>query len=262
MKGALRKRILRASRPKGSLLGSAAATALATAALVAAAGGSTASGDAGHLPQLFDFWIAPHRLPARKPAPVTMSLSWKGGTDDGSHSPALRKLTIEGDRQIVFDATGLPVCEGGPHFDVRPSDLPKRCRKAAVGHGQIVVEVEFPEEPPLSVEGELTLYNLGRKPGGLDLLARTFLPAPITGEIVFTIKVREIDKGRYGWRAIALLPKIAGGHGSITDYSPRIGKRLLSATCADGRLTLRALSEFADGTRRREMVARACRAIV
>ena len=234
------------------------ATAMATAAVAVAVSAPSPAAEAGHLPLFFNFGITPSKLPPKNPAPVTMSLSWKGGTDDGSHPPALRKLTLEGDRRIVFDGKGVPVCKGGPHFDVRPSDIPKRCRKAAVGHGNLTVEVEFPNQELISVSGRLTLYNLGRKQGSIDLLARTFLVAPVTAEIVFKIEVRRINKERYGWRASAALPKIAGGYGSITDYSLRIGRRLLAATCTDGKLTLRSLSAFADGSKRRETVVRTC----
>jgi hypothetical protein len=238
--------------------GTLVAVVLTTAAVLPAVSATTASGEAGHLPLLFNFGIAPSRLPAEKPAPVTMSLSWKGRTDDGSHLPALWKLTIEGDRHIAADVTDLPVCEDGPHFDIRPSGIPKRCRKAAVGHGHLTVEVEYPNQPPVSIDGELTFYNLGRKPGGFDLLAHTFLVAPVTAELLFKIEVRKAHRGRIGWTASAALPKIAGGYGSITAYSLRVDKRLLAATCVGGKLTLRAFSRFADGTKRRETVVRAC----
>jgi hypothetical protein len=239
-------------------LPASAVAALAMAAVAVAGYAATASSDAGHLPLSLNFGVTPAKLPAEKPAPVTMSLSWKGGTDDGSHPPALQKLAIEGDKHLVADVADLPVCEDGSHYDIRPSDIPERCRKAAVGNGHLTVEVEFPDQPQVSIGGKLTLYNLGRKRGGFDLLARTFLAAPVTGELLFIVEVRKLDGGRFGWRASGVLPKIAGGYGSITAYSLRVGNQLLAATCAGGKLALRATSRFTDGTKRRETVVRAC----
>src|SRR5690349_2475432 len=109
-----------------------------------------------------------------------------------------------------------------------------------------------------AVTGDLTLYNMGHSGKERHLLASAFIPAPVTGEIPNPIQVRRIDKGRFGWMATATVPKIAGGSGSITGYSMRIGKRFLTATCGDGRLQLRATSTFVDGTRLVEGSIRAC----
>ncbi|MDX6635514.1 MAG: hypothetical protein QOF06_1717 [Solirubrobacterales bacterium] len=71
------------------------------------------------------------------------------------------------------------------------------------------------------------------------------------------MKVRRVRKGRIGWEAVAAIPKIAGGAGSITDYTLKIGKRFLSATCVS-HFELRAVSIFVDGTRLRERSVRPC----
>jgi hypothetical protein len=105
---------------------------------------------------------------------------------------------------------------------------------------------------------DLTLYNAGHKGKERRLLADAFPPAPVSGEIPTPIAIRKIDKGRFGWRATATVSKIAGGAGSITGYAVRTGKRFLTATCGDGRLQLRAVSTFVDGTRLVENSIRTC----
>jgi hypothetical protein len=234
-----------------------AVAVMAIAATAMPAKAASPSVEAEHLPLLFNFGVTPSKLSAKKPTPARMSISWNGRLDDESPVPALRRLKIEADRNLDLDLAGVPVCRFGPHYDIRPSDIEERCRDAAVGHGRVGVEVRFPEEPAVSTSGKLTVYNLGRKAGGVDLLAHFFLSAPVVAEIVFPIKVRRAA-GRYGWKAQATIPKIAGGSGSITDYSLRIGRRVLCATCPDGKLLLRATSVFLDGTVRRETAIRTC----
>jgi hypothetical protein len=75
---------------------------------------------------------------------------------------------------------------------------------------------------------------------------------------VIPITIRKIDDERFGWRASAEVPKIAGGAGSIYGYSLRIGKRFLRATCGDGRLELRAASTFVDGEKVTGRTVQAC----
>jgi len=213
--------------------------------------------EAEHLPLLFNFGVSPSKLSAKRPTPARMSIAWKARLDEESPVPALRSVKIEADKHLALELADVPVCSFGLHYDIRPSDIEERCRDAAVGHGRVGVEVRFPEEPAVSVSGQLTLYNRGRKPGGYDLLAHFFLSAPVAGEITFPIEVRKAT-GRYGWKATATIPKIAGGSGSITDYSLRIGRGFLRATCSDGKLLLRATSVFLDGTVRRETAIRTC----
>lgn len=228
---------MRAARAAVVLVTLAAGAATATARAV----------DVGFSPmQILNVEITPRKLSPTHPTHVRMSLSGSYQTSDGSHLPALRELKLEGDRHLRLDLKGEPVCRGA-HYDYRGA-LEDFCGDAVIGHGELTVEVVFPEEPPMTVTGELSLYNFGRLGRERRLLANASFPAPVTGEIPVSITIRRIDKGRYGWRATASVPKIAGGAGSITGYSVRIGKRFLTATCAGGWLQLRAVSNLFDGT--------------
>ena len=103
----------------------------------------------------------------------------------------------------------------------------------------------------------MTVYNLARKPDGPVLLAFVELPAPLTTMLAIPIKLRRLNRGPFGWEARPI-PKLTGGYGFITEYSLRIGRRFLSASCVGGKLQLRVVSGFADGARRSERVARPC----
>jgi hypothetical protein len=206
----------------------------------------------------FHFDLTPSKLPRTKSAPVRLSIAGSNKMDDGSHVPALHELELKLDRHFSLDVKGVPVCGSGSHFDVRPNDIGSRCADAAVADGQVTLEVAFPEEPLTTVTGSLTVYNRGRKPGGADFVGWAYFPAPVTGEIYVPVKVRKADDRRYGWRVRLQIPKIAGGSGSIAAYSVRFRKRIVSATCGDGKLLVAATSTFADGAQRFVTEIRPC----
>lgn len=202
-----------------------------------------------------DFRIAPSKLSRTEPKPARMSIEWED-TEDGHPLEPLRALRFEGDRDIRLDLEGVPVCER-PLLDVRRdlAEMEEFCGDAAIGRGELVVTLHFPGDRLIAAEAKMTIYKVGHGP---DLLAFVELPAPIAGTLGIPIDLRRVQRGRMGWEARAPLPKIAGGSGVITRYSLRIGKRFLTATCADGRLDLRAVTAFADGEKRGERVIRPC----
>lgn len=192
------------------------------------------------------FTISPTKLSRTHPTPVTMLESGQYRTTDGSRVPALRELALEGDRHLALDLKGVPVCKGRSGRDGRMG-IEEQCRDALLGSGKLIVEIAFPESALLWTSSKLHLYNGGRSDDGWRLLALATLTVPTPSELVIPITIRKIDDERFGWRASAEVPKIAGGSGSIYGYSLRIGKRFLGATCGNGRLEMRATSTFADG---------------
>jgi hypothetical protein len=170
--------------------------------------------------------------------------------------PALRELIFEGDRHLAFHLKRVPACSGGL-YDYRGA-FEDACGDTVIGHGKLTVEVEYPEGPPQTMTGDLSLYNGGPKGKALRLLAHAVLPSAVAREVAIPITIRKVDEGRVGWVATAAVPKIAGGAGSITAYSLRIGKRFLTATCRGGRVELRALSYLADGTKLLQSAVRTC----
>lgn len=214
--------------------------------------------DAAHLISLFRFEIAPSKLPRTERAPVSMEVSGSYRTGDGGHPPAARELRLEADRHLALDLKGVPGCKL-PTLRPRlsPGEIEAICRKSIVGRGEISADVEFSDQAKTVVKGGLVLFRAADSPAAVDLVAHTFLSAPVAADLVATVDVRRVDKGRIGWEARFSIPKIAGGAGSLTDYSLRIGKRFLSATCVD-RFELRAVTFFVDGTSSGERAVRPC----
>jgi hypothetical protein len=177
----------------------------------------------------FGAWVAPKKLPKREMAPVAIKLWGKVSTSDGTHPSALREATVDFDRNIVISAKGLPVCESRPHFDVLSpgGSIQKTCRSSIVGSGRADFELAFPEAPPILSSSKLTAYNAGVKAGVINLVVVAPIDVPVPRTIAIPVEIKRSHDDRYGPRAVAKVPVIAGGSGSLLDFSLRI-KRLFS----------------------------------
>lgn len=238
------------------ILAAAGVLALSLAAMTATA----ASRDGiAHLPLFFSFDVKPTKISRTEPTPVWLELIGKYVTEDGSHVPATKTLQLQMDRHLALDLKGVPACRR-PSLDIRRStaQMEDLCRKSIVGRGEISVEVAFPELPMKTISERLVVFKADGGAVGIDMVAFAFLPAPATSELVIPIDIRRLGEGRIDWEARLSIPKIAGGAGSLTDYSLRIGKRFLSATCVGQRFELRAVATFADGSRLPEKAIRVC----
>lgn len=233
--------------------------------IVAVTAAPISSGAAGEgaspLVQYFDFEVRPStQLSRTEPTPVWMETTGRYRNGDGSHVPPVKELRFQADRHLALDLKGVPGCGGpGIHSDVRrsPGEMEDLCRESIVGRGEVTFEVEFPDQPKEKARGRSILVKADGS-AKIDLAVHMFITAPVTAEISIPIDIRRVDKGRIGWEAKLLFPKIAGGYGSLIDYSLRIGKPFLSATCVGRQLELRAITLFADGTSRSERAIRTC----
>jgi hypothetical protein len=237
------------------------ATALITACVLISLWASSASGLAGEveipLPDvgvIFSPIVTPKKLSRVEGTPITLNISGRIDTVDGSQPPAVKEFALDLDRHIAIDARGLPVCQGGQR-DIRPPDLPSRCKDAIVGRGKAAFQIQFPEEPSIATESELIVFNGGgRRAGKATFYAAAFLTQPITTAV--TMKVT-IAKRRGGSRVIVEVPKIANGAGSLTYLDVKLKKRferngrtvdVLTGTCPNGTLQSKFSALFADGT--------------
>lgn len=259
------------SRPARSIRMIAAAAlgaGLACAVVVAAAG---ASGPtvvrAGNLVVRLNGGVTPKRLPKRRMAPITLRVSAGIATLDGSQPAATRRVVTEFDRNGRVSARGLASCRRG-QLEARTTAGAKRvCRRAIVGSGKTKVRVAFAEQRPFDASGPLVLFNGGVRHGVTTLYIHAYVDVPAPTAIVTPVKIRRIHRGRYGTRAVAAIPKIAGGNGSVTHFGLAIrrsfrfrGQRrsYLSARCATGRFFARAKIAFAGAPQIGGNVIRPC----
>lgn len=214
----------------------------------------------GNLEVEYNGGFSPKVLSKKKPTPITFTVAAKIRSLDPAepHPPALKEFLIEGDKHGSIDVKGLPTCKSGQVQSTTSEAARKACGKALIGSGKTDVEIKFPEQQPIQAHSELLAFNGGFKGGVTTLYIHAYLTAPVTAAVVTTVKVKKIHKGRYGLLSTAVVPKIAGGSGSVTFFTLTLKKGIISATCPDGHLNAHGTAKFADGNSLSGTVVRPC----
>lgn len=222
---------------------------------------------AGNLVVKLNGGVTPKRLPKKKMAPIALRISGNISTTDGSHPPATKVVIADFDKNGTVNARGLATCRSGQLQSRNTAAAKAACRKAIVGTGKTTVRVQFPEQRPFYATGPLVLFNGGVHGRVTKMYIHAYVSVPTPTAIVTQVKIKRVHKGRYGTRAIAAIPKIAGGSGSVTRFAMKIqrtfkfkGKRrsYLMARCADGRFLAHGSVAFTGGPRVSGTVIRPC----
>ncbi len=225
--------------------------------------------EAGNLVLTINGGVKPTALPKNKFAPITLSVSGGIATKNGAQPPALKETIVLTDKNGTINPKGLATCTSSKLQAEDTEQAKKACPKAIVGGGHVQVRVEFPESTPFSAEGPLVVFNGGEKGGVTTLFIQAYVSVPTPTALVTTVKIKKVHKGPYGLESVATTPVIAGGSGSITNFSLNIGKTFtykgkkqsyLEAKCATGHFLAQAKAIFSDGTSLQGNVVRACTA--
>ena len=241
--------------------------ALGAALAVAVAGIATAEKPTivqlGTLKITLNGGFTPKKLSKTKPTPITLNISGKIETTDGKHPPALKETVVETDKNGSIDVKGLPTCTSGKLQAQDTKSAEKICSKAIIGDGTTDVEVEFPEQAPFIAKSKLLAFNGGFSGGKTTILIHAYLSSPVSAAVVTTVKITKVKNGRYGTKSIASVPRIAGGYGSVKNFSLTFDRGYkntpyLFAKCPDGHLNAKATPVFADGTRLTGSFVRSC----
>lgn len=193
-------------------------------------------------------------LSKTKSTPVELEFSGRVKMRDGSPPPALQKLTVDFDTHGTVDVRGLPTChlEGRPYPVEKPAEI---CAGASIGAGTAEFQLTYPEGVPVLAKSDLQIYNGGRRDGLTTFYISASIPWPTPKQVVAKIKIKKIDKGRYGSEAVISVPKVAGEHGSLVSFNLAIKRRLLldgkrvspiTARCPDGKLQAHFIGSFFD----------------
>jgi hypothetical protein len=204
-----------------------------------------------------DGMFTPKALPKNELTPIAFTLWGKIRNLDGSHPPALKELVLETDKNGAINVEGYPTCTSGK-LQSRPSDeAEKVCKSSIIGEGTTDASIKLGEDqPPVPVNSKLIMFNGGVKGGVTTLYVHAFITIPVPAAIVTTVKIKKINKGRYGLLSTATIPKIAGGGGSVTGFKLKVDKKftykgekvsVLTAKCPDGKLQAHATAIFANG---------------
>ena len=242
--------------------------ALGAALAVVVAGIATADKptivQAGNLKLTLNGSFSPKALPkSGKPAPISLKVSGKIQTVDGSHIPAVKEIIVETDKNGSVDLKGLPTCTASKLQAQDTAHAEAICKKAIIGSGKTNVEVAFPEQNPFIAKSKLVAFNGGVKGGTTTIYIHAFITVPTPAAVVTTVKITKIHNGRFGTKSVASIPKIAGGYGSAQEFELTFDRGykntpFLFAKCPDGHLDAKVTSSFADGTKAIGTFTRTC----
>jgi hypothetical protein len=238
-------------------------TAVAALIAVSVAGIATAEQPvtvrAGNLIMTFNGGFSPKTLSKTKFTPISLNVSGKLKTADGTHPPALKEFNVETDKNGAINVKGLPVCKSSQLQSQDTKHAEAICKSAIIGSGQATAEIAFPEQAPILAKTKIIAFNGGFSGGTTTLYIHAYLTVPTPAAIVTTVKIKKIHNGRYGLKAVSTIPKIAGGSGSVVDFNLTINKKgVLTAKCPDGKLQAKGEAKFSDGTVAKAEIVRTC----
>ncbi len=259
----LRRRSAHAKALAGALV---VLGALAVAGAALAAGGETpVTVKVGNLELTANGGFTPTGLSKTKQTPIELEASGEVKEADGSHPPAVREILIEGDKNAEVHVKGIPTCSSGQLQATDTTAALKACKPALIGEGQTTAQVAFAEQKPIDVPSKLLLFNGGEKGGKITWYVHAYFSNPISGAIVTTVTITKHPHGAFGTLAVAKIPQITGGTGSIISFNLKIKKSVagvnpISAKCVGGKLKVHVQAKFEDGTKAETEVIRACTA--
>lgn len=242
---------------------------LAVLATVLAAGSAEAIRiRAGDLLVIGDGGFRPQALPKHRNAPISIYGGGRIETVSGGLPPILETITFEWDRHGEVQTKGLPVCRQGKLEATLVAQARRVCGGSIVGKGRGAAIVAFPESRPFKVESPITLFNGPRKRGNPTVIAHAYTTVPVPTTFIVPVEIQRINKGVFGYRTEARIPRIAGGYGIPQSGKLTVGKRwtfkgkrysFVNARCATGSLRAQGLFGFKDGTLLRGNFAKRCK---
>ena len=211
--------------------------------------------------------ITPANLPKSRRTGVSLRIDSKMSTADGSHLPPLKELSLDLDKQMAVNARGLPACRRPPLEADDTFGAEMDCKTTIVGEGKAEIEIAQPEQAPFPVSSKVLAFNAGIFDGKTKLLLFAYLATPVSAPLLIPVEVSREQRGIFGLRGVAMVPKIADGYGSVTHFSLKLGREFtyrgqpqsyLLASCQSRRLVAKATEVFSDGSRLSGTAARAC----
>lgn len=178
----------------------------------------------GNLRVKFGAEFTPSTLPRERPAPITVEVAGEITTTDGSHPPPLRKLEIAINRHGRISTEGLPTCTAPLLQSTTTKEALARCGNARVGSGSFRAQLALGVGKDVPATGRVTVFN-SRHNGKPALLLHLFIGVPVRVTMVVPITIGHRKEGEYGTVLRALIPKLGGGLGSVTEIELMLGRR-------------------------------------
>ncbi len=160
----------------------------------------------GNLIVSFGGGIAPQALPRTGSAPVSVRVEARVRTADGRLPPALRRITLDINRNGRLYDRNLPVCRPEEIRSTNASAALAACGGARVGVGSVSGLVTLPEQPPFVFTGRVTAFNGRQLEGGRAILAHVYGDAPVPLTFVLPFSVERLRDRVFGTRLTATVP--------------------------------------------------------
>jgi hypothetical protein len=211
----------------------------------------------GNIVVVTDGGFTPTTLPKHKFAPIKLQGYGKISTVDGGLPPILQQIVLWFDKNGEVETRGLPICTPAKLAATTTATARKLCPGAIVGTGFGKAVVNFPEQPSIPASSPITIFNGAPKNGNPTVLAHAHLTVPAPTTFIVPIEIQRVNDGRYGFKTVAEIPKIAGGAGTPIYGRLKIGREwtykgqrlsYVNAGCPDGRLQAKGEFSFKDGT--------------
>jgi hypothetical protein len=255
----------------GRLLLAIAALALLTALSAGLARGERTQH--GNLIISLNGHFAPLTLPRDRPAPVSVQLDAGLQTSDGTVLPRVTRVELGIPGQGAISTRGLPTCPRRRLRDTTTRRALEICRRALIGHGEMVAQVKIPHQRAFMVYAPLLAFN-GRVAGHRAVIVHGVSARPPTSVVLpFLIRRRP---GKFGTVLVAHMPRDLGPWPRFARFEMNLSRRYryrgrtrgyISASCPiPKRFTAgffsfaKATFTFAGGRHLSTGIARSCRA--
>ena len=135
-------------------------------------------------------------------------------------------MTFQGDidKNSTINARGLPVCKEGQLEARATAEAKAACKEALIGQGFAEASVKIPESAPFDAKGPLLVFNGGQRGGKTLILVHVYANVPTPTAFVTRVNVTKVKNGRYGLKFDSKIPVVAGGAGSLTEFSVKLRK--------------------------------------
>jgi hypothetical protein len=200
----------------------AAIAALALATLAIEGAGAEQSGRAGVGVSL-DGSFSPHRLPRRRPVPISLTLKGAIRSTDGTPTPRLARIELAFGARGGLDTVGLPSCPRSRLRNATTRQALARCRTALVGRGTITAEVPLAAEEPLIVRARALAFN-GNFEGRPAVWVHAYSAAPAVS-FVLPFYLRRLGDGAYGVLLRAPVARSLGRWPRLRFFQLVLGRR-------------------------------------
>ncbi len=228
----------------------------------------------GDLIAAFSGRLSPSALPrlTRVPVAVRVAGDVRSATGEFGRLPQLRRIEVAVNGRGRVSSRGLSVCSVREIQPATEAEARKRCRRAIVGSGHVVVQARLPSQRPFFVEAKLLAFNGPRRDGRKLILAQAYAREPPGAFILsFVVKKRP---GLFGTTLSTTLPRQARAWAYIAHFDMTLRRTYLyrgvrrsyvSAACSAPRgfdsaifPFARATYAFSDGRHLVTSIARRC----